>query len=150
MSRFETLFNLRYSERVLERSARMWAKLDVLMRSLCLLSGTSAVATLFAQHSTASLFCTIFFAALQILEYTIAPGIQSAHAAHWKKRYAHLSGKAHGMDDDALAAAFSELGAEDDTTVPEFLRRIAYNDVLMEQGCDPSHAYPESWLAVLA
>lgn len=83
----------------------------------------------------------ILFAICQALEFGIRPAEISAKSMAMRLVYARLFASARSMDEEALDAAYLKLVAEDDIVVSEWMRHIAYNDVLAEQGKDPGHAY---------
>ena len=141
MSRYETLFSLRYAVRILERYARLWQRIDGLLRLFAFLSGTSAIAALVSGSVPWSIAAGIFFAFMQGVEFSIAPARKHADALAARKPYAAiLSGQA-GFDDAALEAAYQRAVAEDTVIVPEALRPLAYNDAATERGCAPDHLY---------
>ena len=142
MTRFDTLFSLRYAVRVLERQSRFWRRLDGALRFLTIVSGSAAFAALLTQQSPAiNAVALAAFAALQALEFSLQPGQRAAMA--WVARLPYLEAMADqsAMDDDSLEAAYRAALLRDDIQAFESLRRIAYNDVVEEMGCSPEHAY---------
>ncbi len=141
MSRYETLFALRYAVRVLERHARMWRRIDGLIRFAGLLSGMSAFAALTAASQSATMLAGIVFAILQAIEFAIRPAEIAAQSMSAKKPYGDVLARQATLDDSSLEAAYQRCVADDDVIVPETLRFLAYNDVVSENGGDPSALY---------
>lgn len=56
--------------------------------------------------------------------------------------YQGILTKQKNLDDDALEQAYFDATSEDPVAVPEAIRRIAYNDIVEEKGCDLSHCFP--------
>jgi hypothetical protein len=144
MSRFEILFSIRYASRALERCARFWGWIDRVLKFATILSGSAAVAAVLGQHPAFSVVLGVVFAALQAIEYTLSPGSNAVMARAEQKRYVSLYAKAPSLSDKQLESAWNDASREDDFDIPEFIRRLAYNDVLLENGCDPSYAYPDA------
>jgi hypothetical protein len=149
MSRFEILFSLRYAERVLERYAKFYRRLDTLIRFLALLSGSAALAALFGDFRAATLALALFFALVQALEFSLAPARIAAEAWAARKPYTAALSRQRKLSDEQLEQAWRDALAEDAIIIPEVFRRAAYNDVLEEKGCSPEYAYPRTWPACL-
>lgn len=141
MSRADTAFNLRYAVRVLERQHRYWRNLDALVRLTALLAGSAAIATLAAALPGLALLSGIVFAAMQAVEYGLAPAQRAAEALAARQPYADVLAGAAGLDDAALEAALQRVIAADTLVVGKALRLAAYNDVVDEQGLDPAALY---------
>lgn len=139
MARRDTLFSLRYAVRVLERHSRLWGRIDGLIRFAGLLSGMAAFTALVGQSQSASLGFGVLFALLQALEFTVRPAEVRARSLSARTGYARLLATEGTYDDGALQAAYQALVADDEVVVPESLRALAYNDVLLERGDDPAH-----------
>jgi hypothetical protein len=148
--RFDVLFSLRYAERVLERYGRMWERLDTLLRFVAILFGSAAFAALVGGHESATLALGVGFAITQALEFSLAPARHAALAGASRKSYSAILARQGVMTDGELTAAWEAATSLDEIVVPEVLRRIAYNDVLKEKGCEMSHAFPDSSLQTLA
>lgn len=140
-SRFDTLFSLRYAVRVLERYARMWHRLDVLFRVLAIFSGSAAFAALMGEHRVLGTATGALFALIVAIEYVLNPPRREQEALKARTPYAEVLARQRTLDDDALEQAYQNAVKEDPISVPEPLRRIAYNDVLDERGCDPSERF---------
>lgn len=150
-SRFATLFNLRYAGRVLERHARLWRRIDGAVRLAALMAGSSAIAALGAQNQSAAIGLGLVFAALQAVEFALRPADAAARAMAMRRQYAQLLAREARLDGAALSEAYAELVAADDIVVSEALRRLAYNDVAQERGCDAAHLYGlDRWQRLVA
>jgi len=106
-----------------------------------ILSGSAAFAALATGNQGVTMTLGILFAICQALEFGIRPAEISAKSMAMRLVYARLFASAKAMDDESLDSAYLKLVAEDDIVVSEWMRHIAYNDVLAEQGKDPEHAY---------
>jgi hypothetical protein len=145
-ARFDTLFTLRYAERVLERYARMWHRLDATARVFAIFSGTAAFGALMAQSGSWALVFGGIFALLQALEYGLNPGRREQESRAARALYARVLARQHELTDEQLEIAYQEAQAGDSVIVPDTLRRLAYNDVVDERGCDPAARYALSRL----
>lgn len=141
MDRNDTLFSIRYAIRVLERHARLCRIADALLRLCAIFSGSAAFAALMAGRPAAVAALGALFALLQAAEFALRPAELAAKSMAMRQPYARLLADACRMDDVALEAAYLALVAEDDVVVPHWLREVAYNDVLVERGCDPEEAF---------
>jgi LmbE family N-acetylglucosaminyl deacetylase len=150
-NRRDTLFTLRYAERVLEREARFWQTAHTALRVVTIFAGTFAVGALLAQHRDASVIVGLVFAALQALDYGVDLARRAEAARAARRLYADVLARRAGLDDAALQAGYEEARAREEVVPLGALRRAAYNDVLVETGSDPAYAYTLSrWDRVLA
>lgn len=152
MSRFDTLFSLRYAVRVLERQSRFWRHLDGGLRVFATLSGSAALASLLTHQPYAvSVAVLVVFAVLQALEFALQPGLKAAEAWVARTPYLALLAEQSGLDDARLEAEYQAALLGDGVQAFESLRRIAYNDVVEEKGCDPAAAYVlDKWQRFMA
>lgn len=152
MSRFDTQFSLRYAVRVLERQSRFWRHIDGTLRALAILSGSGALAaTLTQQPASVGMGALLAFAVLQAVEFSAQPGLKSAEAWVARTPYLTLLARQAALADDALEAGYREACLRDTVQAFESLRRVAYNDVVEEKGCDAGAAYRLSpWQALMA
>lgn len=141
MTRFETLFTIRYAIRVLERGRRFWAKIDVLLKVCALLSASSAIYAIGATDQRIAIVFGAFFALTQAIEFALRPADKSAAALAAAAPYANLFAAQSGRADDALEADYLAIAAQDDFLSLESIRRLAYNDVVEERCEDTSEAY---------
>lgn len=99
----ELYFNFRYAQRLCQRTARLYRRIQTSLTFMSLLAGSSAVATLAAQLPAPSAWLLATFAALGCINLA-APALQQ-------------------LLDEAR---------QTDTTEVEQLRPVAYNDVVLE------------------
>lgn len=148
--RWNTLFSLRYAVRVLERYARLWHRADVLLRLATVASGMSAVVALWSEWGSAAQWVTALFALLQAVEFVLGAPRREQEAQAARGAYARVLAREADMSDAELARAYAAVLADDTITVPESLRRLAYNDVVEEKGADLGARYaPTFWMKAL-
>lgn len=141
MARHETLFSLRYAARVLERHSRLWRRVDTVLRFFSILSGTAAIAGLSAENKVFAMAAGIVFALMQAFDLSVRPAEKAMQSDLNRQSYSILVSKENQMDDQDLESAYRAAVADDDVIVQESVRRLAYNDVLMEMGLDTAHLY---------
>lgn len=146
--RSKTLFNLRYAVRVLERYARFWHRVDLLMRIAAVASGMSAFAALWAQTPKIALWITGLFALLQAIEFVVGAPKREQAALAARAVYASVLARQSTLDDAGLADGYAAAVAEDEVIVLEGLRYLAYNDVVTERGDNPAALYPVKGFAL--
>lgn len=79
------------------------------------------------------------------------PGLRAAEAWVARSPYLALLAEQQAMSDEALEAEYQRACLRDSVQAFESLRRVAYNDVVEEKGCDNTAAYRLSrWQAVMA
>lgn len=137
----DTVFNLRYAMRVLERHACLWRKASHVLKFLGLLSGTLALASLTADRQAAALWLGVFFAVAQCLDYVLSPAEKSLLSEVQRKRYGEVWARSSQMGAANLAADYAALVAEDAISPSGALRELAYDDVVREQGLDLAACY---------
>ncbi|WP_137923921.1 hypothetical protein [Cupriavidus sp. 2SB] len=142
MNRDDLLFGIRYSARLMERQGRFWKKVDGTIRLCSLLSGMAALSFLMKEGTTTATVFGLFFAFCQAIEYGLQPSEKAAKAGTQRRRFTDLLGRAPGLSDLELSAAFHSLPADEEVPAIESLRAVAYNDVLDERGDDPTHKMP--------
>lgn len=140
-ARFSCLFGLRYSVRVLERQTRLWDRIGTAIKFFSILSGSSALAALMSQQHGLSIAGGVVFAIMQAIEYSACPLSRAAEARAAIKAYSSVLANESSMDDAGLDRAYGAATHADEVVAIEALRRIAYNDVVEEKGCDPSCRY---------
>jgi hypothetical protein len=77
------------------------------------------------------------FALIMAVEYALNPPRRQQAALEARSAYADILAKHRSMEDGALEDAYQAAVSLDEITVPDVLRKLAYNDVTDEQGCDP-------------
>lgn len=142
MSRFDTLFNLRYAIRALERLSRFWIRVDALIRFCAILAGSSALVSMVGDARPLAIGLGMTFAILQAIEFSMHPAKWAADAMAARMPYQALLAKQFAMSDGDLEQAYEDASSQDTVIIPESIRRVAYNDVTHEKGCDPAHEYP--------
>lgn len=150
-TRDDTLFDLRYAVRVLERQARLQGHCIALVKFLMLLGGSAALASLVSGHAVAAICLGLVFATVQALDLALEPTAKQARALAARLNYARLLARQAALDDAALEAGYQGLLADDDVVVGRSLQELAYNDVIREQGRDASVCYAERrWVRALS
>jgi len=137
-TRFDTLFSIRYAIRVLERYARLWHRLDLLFRILAIFSGSAAFAALMGEYKVLGTATGALFAFIVAIEYALNPQRREQEALKARSPYADLYSRQQRLGDADLEEAYQIAVKEDPVIVPESLKRLAYNDVTDERGCDPA------------
>jgi hypothetical protein len=131
---YKTLFELRYAQRVLQRQAKFWRRVDTLTRALGLLSGTAAFGAITNNNQNLTMFFGVVFAIFQVIEFTASPGAKSAEASQQAKLYAAAIAEQSKVSADGLWQKLLDIRAKDTVTCFEYLRKLAYNDVAEEIG----------------
>ncbi len=133
--RANLLNEIRYAERLCQRTARLYRRLQTFTTFITVVGGSAAIST--ALSSSAPDWLPLVGAGLLAvfggLNIAIRPADKAAQNEMDAKRYAALRSKASAMDDALLQTALNEAHASD---VPEVepLRDVAYNDVVREIG----------------
>lgn len=132
------LNEIRYAERLCQRTARLYRRVQVTGSFLSVLAG-SATLTALAESipHEVSIVGGVAFAVFGAALLVTRPGDKAAINEIDAKRYAAVRAKASTLDDAALRTAINEARIGD---VPEIetLRDVAYNDVALEVG-QPSY-----------
>jgi len=123
--------DLRYAQRLCERTARFYRRIQTSLTFLTLLAGSGAIAALSAQMPASSTWLGIAFALCGCLNMAIRPAERIAANDADVRKYAALLAKAHTLDAIAIAALLSEARQSDSNEI-EPLRAVAYNDVMLE------------------
>jgi hypothetical protein len=152
-SRTDVLNEIRYSERICERTARFYRHIQTTGVFLSILSGSATISAVSSSvphwvSISGALILTITGAAL----IAIAPSEKAVANETDQRKYATLRAEAHQFTDDALIAALDKARQSDVAEI-EAMRDIAFNDVVIEYGrSDCVHPLPLSKriLAVLA
>jgi hypothetical protein len=154
MSDKEVLLNeVRYAERLCERTARLYRNLQAFGTFATVIGGSAAMTVLAtAIPKEISLFGSAVFVLFGAAMLAVGPANKAATNEADRKRYARLKADAVAMDADALRLALAKA-REGDVQEVESLRAIAYNDMVCEVG-QPQEVIPiTAWqkaLAVLA
>ena len=127
----EVQFNLRYAQRLCQRTARFYRRIQTTLTFISLLAGSSAVATLAAQMPIPSAWMLATFAVFGCISLAIRPAEKIAANEADIRKYAALLAKVPLGNAAALQQQLNEARQSDATEV-EPLRAVAYNDVMME------------------
>ena len=134
------LNEIRYAERLCQRTARFYRRVQSLTTFFSILGGSAAFSNVFT--TSAPTWLPLVGAALLAIFGAIAIAVRAADkAAHNEqdvKRYAALRAKEQSLDDAALRQAINEAHNGDAPEI-ESLRDVAYNDVVREAG-QPTYA----------
>ena len=152
-SKFETIFSIRYAARLHEREYALWSKIACFFKFMAFMSASAAVYVAIGENQgvTAIIFGVIFIA-FQGLEFAIQPTDKKFNALIQKKEFSRLYSERNNLDETMLQRRYDELCGEDEASHFESVEQLAYNDVLNEQGCDKTYAYPNrhQFIALLA
>ena len=143
------LGELRYAERLCQRSARLYRRVQACTTFVTIVGGSAAASNVFAATPpwlviAGALAFTIFGA----ISLAVRPADKAAQNEQEAKRYAALRARASSLDGDALQQALDDLRVSDAAEI-EPLRDVAYNDVVIELG-QPQYVVPLRWHQRLA
>ncbi|WP_332853657.1 hypothetical protein [Duganella sp. S19_KUP01_CR8] len=124
-------FNLRYAQRLYQRTARLYRRIQTILTFFNLLAGSSAVAALAAQMLIPSAWLLGLFAVFSCLNLAIRPADKIAANDADVRKYGTLLAKLNTLDTPILQQMLDEARLSDTIEV-EPLRAVAYNDVVME------------------
>lgn len=127
----EVQFNLRYAQRLCQRTARFYRRIQTLLTFISLLAGSSAVATLAAQLPIPSAWLMAVFAIFGCINLAIRPADKIAANEADIRKYGALLAKSQTLDAATLQQQLNEARQSDAAEV-EPLRAVAYNDVVLE------------------
>jgi hypothetical protein len=150
-TRSDTLFDLRYAVRVLERQARMWGLVGAAFKFASVLSGTVALAALTGEKTPLAIGMGMVFAVLQAAEIAVGPTGKSSNALSMRRDYARLYARESTLSDAALEDGYQAIVADDEIVVGHALKELAFNDVVLERGLNAADCYPNRpWLRALS
>lgn len=127
----ELYFNCRYAQRLCQRTARLYRRVQTSLIFISLLAGSSAVATLAAQMPTLSAWLLAMFAIFGCINLAVRPAERIAANEADVRKYGALLAKLSQLDPPTLQQLLDEA-RQSDTTEVEQLRPVAYNDVVLE------------------
>ncbi|MYM25388.1 hypothetical protein GTP46_22420 [Duganella sp. FT135W] len=127
----ELYFIFRYGQRLCQRTARFYRRIQTTLIFMSLLAGSSAVATLAAQMPTLSAWLLATFAVFGCINLAIRPAERIAANEADVRKYGALLAKLNLLDPPALQQLLDEA-RQSDTNEVEHLRPAAFNDVVME------------------
>lgn len=147
------LNEVRYAERLCQRTARLYRHMQTFGTFATVLGGSAVLTALSAAFPAwVSVAGAVAFSVFGAAMIATRPADKAAANEADMRRYAKLRTEGLLMDEAALRAALRKL-QETDTPEMESLREVAYNDVMREIGQD-AHVVPlrlgQRWIALLA
>lgn len=127
----ELYFNFRYAQRLCQRTARFYRRIQTSLIFMSLLAGSSAVAALAAQLPAQSAWLLATFAVFGCIQLAVRPADRIAANEADVRKYSGLLAKLNLLDVPALQQLLDEA-RQSDTIEVEHLRPVAYNDVVLE------------------
>ncbi|SDF42728.1 MULTISPECIES: hypothetical protein [unclassified Duganella] len=127
----ELYFNFRYAQRLCQRTARFYRRIQTSLVFMSLLAGSSAVAALAAQLPAQSAWLLATFAVFGCIQLAVRPADRIAANEADMRKYSALLAKLNLLDAPALQQLLDEA-RQSDTIEVEHLRPVAYNDVVLE------------------
>lgn len=127
----ELYFHFRYAQRLCQRTARFYRRIQTTLTFMSLLAGSSAVATLAAQLPALSTGLLAIFAVLGCINLALRPAERIAANEADVRKYGALLAKLNVLGAPVLQELLDEARLSDATEV-EHLRPVAYNDVVLE------------------
>lgn len=124
-------FNCRYAQRLCQRTARFYRRIQTLLTFASLLAGSSAVATLAAQMPIPSAWLLATFAVFGCMNLAVRPAERIAANEADMRKYGALLAKLSSLDAPSLQQLLDEARLSDTSEI-EQLRPVAYNDVAQE------------------
>lgn len=125
---------IRYAIRLVERTARLYRKVQTTSIALAILGGSAAFATLTgALPAWLTVAGAVLFAISGAVLIAVRPADKAAQNESDIRRYKALLLKSVKMPDDLLAEALEETHQGDAPEI-EPLRDVAYNDIALELG----------------
>ena len=124
-------FNLRYAQRLCQRTARFYRRMQTTLTFISLLAGSSAVAALAAQMPMPSAWLLAAFAVFGCINLALRPADKIAANDADVRKYGALLAKVNLVDAATLQQMLDEARLSDTAEV-EPLRPVAYNDIVLE------------------
>ena len=126
----------RYSERLCQRTARLYRRVQTTGTFLTIIGGSGTLAALVKDvpvwvPTSGAILLAVMGAAL----IAIRPSDKAAANESDAKRYSALLASSTSMSEDELRRAL-EVARQSDAVEVEPLRNVAYNDVVLEIGAD--------------
>ena len=128
------LSEIRFAERLCQRTARLYRRVQSISIFLTAVGGSAVVAAAFnAAPAWASVVGAACFGVFGAAMIAVRPAEKAVANEMDVKRYAQLRSAAAGMDEAELRTALQKA-RESDAAEVEPLRDVAYNDVVIEIG----------------
>jgi hypothetical protein len=124
-------FNLRYAQRLCQRTARFYRRIQTALTFISLLAGSSSVAALAAQLPVPSAWLLGVFAVFGCINLAVRPADKIAANEADVRKYGALLAKVNVVDAETLQRMLDEARLSDATEI-EPLRPVACNDVVLE------------------
>ncbi len=141
MDKVTLLNEIRYAERLCQRTARLYRHVQALTVFMTVVGGSGVISSLSgAVPVWVTMAGGVFLAVFGAANLAIRPADKAAANDVDAKRYAQLRTAGQSMAADELALALNKA-RESDTAEVDALRDIAYNDVVAEYG-RPEAAVP--------
>lgn len=138
-NRSNMLNEIRYAERLCQRTARLYRRIQSATTFLSIIGGSASASALVTHApSWLPITGTLLLAIFGAIAIAVRPSDKAAQNELDVKRYGAIRAKSGSMTDDALRQAIDEAHTTDAPEV-EPLRDVAYNDVVLEVG-QPSFA----------
>ena len=129
----QLLAEIRYAQRLCERTARLYRRASTCFTFLSLVAASGAIASLSAQLPVSvTIGLAIAFAVFGAANHTMRPAEKIAANDSDVRKYAALLAKAVPVTDIAVIQAMIAEARQSDVPEVEPLRAVAYNDVMME------------------
>jgi hypothetical protein len=134
MSKEILLNEIRYAERLCQRTARLYRKLQAAGTFLAVVGGSAMASALTPSLPTwLGVAGAAVFAVFGAAMIAVRPADKAATNEADAKRYTKLRTDAVAMDEDAIRVALNKT-REGDVAEVEPLREVAFNDVVREAG----------------
>jgi hypothetical protein len=141
MDKHTLLSEIRYAERLCQRTARLYRHINAAGVFIGIIGGSGVVsAAVSASPGWLAIAGAITLAISGAVSLAMNPLEKAAIADADGKRYSHLRTQARGMTETELQTALNKL-REHDTPEVEALRDVSYNDMVQEIG-RPDAAIP--------
>jgi hypothetical protein len=134
LHRSSLLNEIRYSERLCQRTARLYRRVQGITTFLTIIGGSAAASSLVAHTpSWLPITGTFLLAVFGAVAIAVRPADKAAQNELDVKRYGAIRAKSSNMTDAELRQAIDEAHTSNAVEV-EPLRDVAYNDVALEVG----------------
>ncbi|MES2742471.1 MAG: hypothetical protein V4754_16215 [Pseudomonadota bacterium] len=129
---------IRYAQRLCQRTARLYRRAQTTSTFFSIISGSAALISVSSQLPQWVMFgCAMTFSVFTAINLAVRPADKVAQNDVDVKKYSALLVKSEEMDVPALRQAIAEARQSDAPEV-EPLRDVAFNDVMLEIGCEDS------------
>ncbi len=134
LSRANLLNEIRYAERLCQRTARLYRRVQNATTFLTIIGGSAAASALVATApSWLPILGTLLLAVFGAVAIAVRPADKAAQNELDVRRYGAIRVKSGAMSDAELRQAIDEANTNNAVEI-EHLRDVAYNDVALEVG----------------